>query len=181
MAVSDKSKATTAATTKKVASGTNLKGGLNKNKEKMGGVTESKAIINSSDGNVSQLDKSIVQWVQTVLFYLIFFAIIVAAVSSRLFAIIRFESIIHEFDPWFNFRATKYLVQNSFKEFLNWFDDRTWYPLGRVTGGTLYPGLMTTSAFLWHTLRKLGLPIDIRNICVLFAPAFSAITASIYL
>ena len=21
----------------------------------------------------------------------------------------------------------------------NWFDDRTWYPLGRVVGGTLYP------------------------------------------
>jgi dolichyl-diphosphooligosaccharide--protein glycosyltransferase len=25
-----------------------------------------------------------------------------AAVSSRLFAVIRHESIIHEFDPWFN-------------------------------------------------------------------------------
>ena len=178
MAVSDKSKATTAAAaaaaTKKVASGTNLRSSLNKNREKTGAVTESNSTDNNND---SQLDKSIVQWVQTVLFYLIFLAIIVAAVSSRLFAIIRFESIIHEFDPWFNFRATKYLVQNSFKEFLNWFDDRTWYPLGRVTGGTLYPGLMTTSALLWHTLRKLGLPIDIRNICVLFAPAFSAITA----
>ncbi|CCD24678.1 dolichyl-diphosphooligosaccharide--protein glycosyltransferase subunit STT3 NDAI_0D03640 [Naumovozyma dairenensis CBS 421] len=100
-----------------------------------------------------------------------------AAVSARLFSVIRFESIIHEFDPWFNFRATKYLINNSFYDFLNWFDDRTWYPLGRVTGGTLYPGLMTTSALIWHTLRKIGLPIDIRNICVLFAPAFSGVTA----
>lgn len=100
-----------------------------------------------------------------------------AAISSRLFSVIRFESIIHEFDPWFNFRATKYLVSHSFYEFLNWFDDRTWYPLGRVTGGTLYPGLMATSAAVWHGLRRIGLPIDIRNICVLFAPAFSGITA----
>ncbi|AGO11009.1 AaceriAFR491Wp [[Ashbya] aceris (nom. inval.)] len=100
-----------------------------------------------------------------------------AAISSRLFSVIRFESIIHEFDPWFNFRATQYLVSHSFYEFLNWFDDRTWYPLGRVTGGTLYPGLMTTSALIWHGLRKLGLPVDIRNICVLFAPAFAGLTA----
>ena len=29
--------------------------------------------------------------------------------GSRLFAVIRFESIIHEFDPWFNYRATHHL------------------------------------------------------------------------
>lgn len=107
----------------------------------------------------------------------IFLSLTAAAVSSRLFSVIRFESIIHEFDPWFNFRATKYLVNNGFYKFLNWFDDRTWYPLGRVTGGTLYPGLMATSAAVWHGLRKIGLPIDIRNVCVLFAPAFSGVTA----
>ncbi|KAK5691424.1 oligosaccharyl transferase stt3 subunit [Elasticomyces elasticus] len=48
-----------------------------------------------------------------------------AAVASRLFSVIRFESIIHEFDPWFNFRATKYLVQHGFYPFWDWFDDRT--------------------------------------------------------
>jgi dolichyl-diphosphooligosaccharide--protein glycosyltransferase len=68
-----------------------------------------------------------------------------AAVSSRLFSVIRFESIIHEcqcqrklrivqlentVDPWFNFRATKYLVQNGFYSFWDWFDDRT--PLLRI-------------------------------------------------
>lgn len=109
---------------------------------------------------------------------IIFISIAGASISSRLFSVIRFESIIHEFDPWFNFRATKYLVTHSYYEFLNWFDDRTWYPLGRVTGGTLYPGLMVTSGVIWHTLREwLALPIDIRNICVLLAPAFSGLTA----
>ncbi|GAB1212850.1 hypothetical protein ATERTT37_001999 [Aspergillus terreus] len=88
-----------------------------------------------------------------------------AAVSSRLFSVIRFESIIHEFDPWFNFRATKYLVENGFYSFWDWFDDRTWHPLGRVTGGTLYPGLMVTSGVIYHILRFLTIPVDIRNIC----------------
>ncbi|KAF2151361.1 glycosyltransferase family 66 protein [Myriangium duriaei CBS 260.36] len=100
-----------------------------------------------------------------------------AAVSSRLFSVIRFESIIHEFDPWFNFRATKYLVANGFYKFWDWFDDRTWHPLGRVTGGTLYPGLMVTSGVIYHILRFLTFPVDIRNICVLLAPAFSGLTA----
>nr|OQO18015.1 Dolichyl-diphosphooligosaccharide--protein glycosyltransferase subunit stt3 [Rachicladosporium sp. CCFEE 5018] len=100
-----------------------------------------------------------------------------AAVASRLFSVIRFESIIHEFDPWFNFRATKYLVQHGFYNFWDWFDDRTWHPLGRVTGGTLYPGLMVTSGAIYHALRALAMPIDIRNICVLLAPAFSGLTA----
>merc|ERR1711939_677384 len=100
-----------------------------------------------------------------------------AAVSARLFSVIRFESIIHEFDPWFNFRATKYLVANGFYKFWDWFDDRTWHPLGRVTGGTLYPGLMVTSGVIYHLLRLLAVPVDIRNICVPLAPAFSGLTA----
>lgn len=126
---------------------------------------------------VSHTQKSLLRWIQLLLKCTIFLSITGAAVSSRLFSVIRFESIIHEFDPWFNFRATKYLVNHGFYKFLNWFDDRTWYPLGRVTGGTLYPGLMATSAAVWHGLRKIGLPIDIRNVCVLFAPAFSGVTA----
>ncbi|KAK3059215.1 oligosaccharyl transferase stt3 subunit [Extremus antarcticus] len=108
---------------------------------------------------------------------IILVTIAAAAVASRLFSVIRFESIIHEFDPWFNFRATKYLVNNGFYNFWDWFDDRTWHPLGRVTGGTLYPGLMVTSGIIYHVLRLLSMPIDIRNICVLLAPAFSGLTA----
>lgn len=53
----------------------------------------------------------------------------------------------------------------------------TWHPLGRVTGGTLYPGLMVTSGVIYHILRLLSLPVDIRNICVLLAPGFSGLTA----
>ncbi|GAW12284.1 hypothetical protein ANO14919_016480 [Xylariales sp. No.14919] len=117
------------------------------------------------------------QSTKTLLKVIILAIIAAAAVASRLFSVIRFESIIHEFDPWFNFRATKYLVANGFYQFWDWFDDRTWHPLGRVTGGTLYPGLMVTSGAIYHLLRFLTVPVDIRNICVLLAPAFSGLTA----
>ena len=96
-----------------------------------------------------------------------------ASFSSRLFSVVRYESVIHEFDPWFNYRTTQQLVNNGFYEFLNWFDDLSWYPLGRVVGGTVYPGLMLTSGVIYHALHALHIPIDIRNVCVFLAPFFS--------
>ena len=64
----------------------------------------------------------------------------ISGFMSRLFSVIRFESIIHEFDPWFNYRSTAYMTENGFYNFLNWFDELAWYPLGRIVGGTVYPG-----------------------------------------
>ena len=61
------------------------------------------------------------------------------AFAIRLFSVIKYESVIHEFDPYFNYRVTQYLTKNGFYNMWNWFDDRTWYPLGRVVGGTVYP------------------------------------------
>ncbi|KAF7632801.1 hypothetical protein Mgra_00007790 [Meloidogyne graminicola] len=97
--------------------------------------------------------------------------------ASRLFAIVRFESIIHEFDPWFNYRSTQYMVENGFYNFLNWFDERAWYPLGRIVGGTIYPGLMLTSGSIHYLLSLLNIPVHIRDICVFLAPTFSGLTA----
>lgn len=51
-----------------------------------------------------------------------------------------------------------------------------WYPLGRIIGGTIYPGLMVTSATLYRVLWLLNITIDIRNICVFLAPLFSSFT-----
>lgn len=77
----------------------------------------------------------------------------------------------------FNYRATRMLVKDGFYDFWNWFDDRSWYPLGRVVGGTVYPGLMVTSAIIHNVLHYLNFQVDIRNVCVLLAPMFSGATA----
>uniref|UniRef100_A0A915Q001 dolichyl-diphosphooligosaccharide--protein glycotransferase n=1 Tax=Setaria digitata TaxID=48799 RepID=A0A915Q001_9BILA len=97
--------------------------------------------------------------------------------ASRLFAVIRFESIIHEFDPWFNYRSTHYMVEHGFYNFLNWFDERAWYPLGRIVGGTVYPGLMVTSGAIHYILSVLNISVHIRDVCVFLAPTFSGLTA----
>ncbi|KAG7205198.1 hypothetical protein KM043_018286 [Ampulex compressa] len=100
----------------------------------------------------------------------------VLSFATRLFSVLRFESVIHEFDPYFNYRTTKYLAENGFYSFHNWFDDRVWYPLGRIIGGTIYPGLMITSAALYRLSWLLNITLDIRNICVFLAPLFSSLT-----
>ncbi|XP_026764001.1 dolichyl-diphosphooligosaccharide--protein glycosyltransferase subunit STT3A [Galleria mellonella] len=96
--------------------------------------------------------------------------------ATRLFSVLRFESVIHEFDPYFNYRTTRFLTQEGFYKFHNWFDDRAWYPLGRIIGGTIYPGLMVTSATLYNIMQFLNITIDIRNVCVFLAPFFSSLT-----
>lgn len=44
------------------------------------------------------------------------------------------------FFSYFNYRTTRFLAEEGFYKFHNWFDDRAWYPLGRIIGGTIYPG-----------------------------------------
>lgn len=105
-------------------------------------------------------------------------------------------SSFYDFSRYFNFRTTKFLAREGFYSFHNWFDDRAWYPLGRIIGGTIYPGivlvvcpdvfmewliscasgLMVTSAFLYHVMHFLNITIDIRNVCVFLAPLFSSLT-----
>nr|PNR43372.1 hypothetical protein PHYPA_015752 [Physcomitrium patens] len=107
-------------------------------------------------------------------FATIFVLIGVLAFSIRLFSVIKYESIIHEFDPYFNYRVTQYLTKAGIYEFWNWFDDRTWYPLGRVIGGTVYPGLTLTAGTMWWVAQAINIPLSVETVCVFTAPVFSA-------
>lgn len=69
------------------------------------------------------------------------------------------------------------LVDQGSYKFWNWFDSRSWYPLGRIVGGTVYPGIMTTAAVMYHMLHFIGFKVNIRDVCVLTAPIFSGFTA----
>jgi len=114
-----------------------------------------------------------IAWLKVVILLLIG----ILGFASRLFSIVRFESVIHEFDPWFNYRTTRQLVEHGYYDFVNWFDELSWYPLGRVVGGTVYPGIMVTAAAIHSFLNFLNFPVDIREVCVFLAPLFSAFTA----
>jgi dolichyl-diphosphooligosaccharide--protein glycosyltransferase len=85
--------------------------------------------------------------------------------------------MIHEFDPYFNFRTTQVLVTDGFYAFHNWFDNLVWYPLGRIVGTTVFPGLMATAGLAHWLFNSLNITVNIRNVCVVLSPAFAAFTA----
>lgn len=99
------------------------------------------------------------------------------AAQIRLFSVIKYESVIHEFDPYFNYRISTLLTKDGFYNIWNFFDPYTWYPLGRVVGGTMYPGLIFTAGVIWNILHWLRIPIHIQEVCVFMGPIFSALTS----
>ena len=64
-------------------------------------------------------------------------------------------------------------MRDGLMAFRNWFDVESWYPLGRVVGGTVYPGIMVTAYVEHALLRLLGFPVPIKEICVFMGPVFS--------
>ncbi|KNC76491.1 dolichyl-diphosphooligosaccharide-protein glycosyltransferase subunit STT3B [Sphaeroforma arctica JP610] len=130
-----------------------------------------------SDSGTFQKAVGVLILLQPILKFLILALIFLVAFFVRQFSVVRFESIIHEFDPWFNYRATQYFVEHGWDDFINWFDEFAWYPLGRIVGGTVYPGLMLTSGFIHWVLNGLNMTIHIREVCVFLAPLFSGLTA----
>jgi len=90
------------------------------------------------------------------------------AYEIRLYAINEYGRVIHEFDPYFNYRAAEYLWQHGTSKFFKWFDYMSWYPLGRPVGTTIYPGMQFTT--MW--IKMFVLPDwSINDICC-FVPAW---------
>jgi dolichyl-diphosphooligosaccharide--protein glycosyltransferase len=100
-----------------------------------------------------------------------------------MFAINNYGRVIHEFDPWFNMRATQYLADNGAEKFFKWYDHESWYPLGRPVGTTIYPGMQFTAVYIWKILNmpvwaeKFGLDIamSLNDVCVFIPVWFGAL------
>jgi dolichyl-diphosphooligosaccharide---protein glycosyltransferase len=53
---------------------------------------------------------------------------------------------LNEFDPFFNYRATEYIVENGITNYFEWNDDKSWYPHGRDVSATSQVMLHVTAA-----------------------------------
>jgi len=100
-----------------------------------------------------------------------------SAYRIRLLAIEEYGPVIHEFDPYFNYRATEYLYRNGWKKFVRWFDYKVWYPLGRPVGTTIYPGMQVTAVFLKTYI--IGDKMSVNDICC-YMPAWFGVFASLF-
>ena len=112
------------------------------------------------------------------------------AYRIRLYPVKKYGRIIHEFDPWFHFRATQYLADNGLSKFFHWFDHRSWYPIGRPIGTTIYPGMQMTAVAIWRVLKLdfwrtllrdiFSVRMSLNDVCV-FIPAWFGSLATLAL
>ena len=101
---------------------------------------------------------------------------------------IRWGYYLSEFDPHWQYRFTKYTVDNGFLAWTSWRDPMSWYPHGRDAARTSFPGLPLTAAFFYSIARALGLSIPsmytpnpltadpVFNFCVVFPVIMATLT-----
>eukprot|EP00758_Cryptobia_borreli_P014454 Tbor_TRINITY_DN5923_c1_g1::TRINITY_DN5923_c1_g1_i6::g.19331::m.19331/K07151/STT3; dolichyl-diphosphooligosaccharide--protein glycosyltransferase len=116
--------------------------------------------------------------------YVVTFIAMKEAFDIRTIALKEYGYIIHEFDPWFNYRATQYLAKHGWSKFFSWFDYMSWYPLGRPVGTTIYPGLQIISVLIHKVLKYIGKPyaMTLNRVCCTFpcwGGAFSTLIVSL--
>ena len=85
--------------------------------------------------------------------YLVIIGVLILAFSTSM--LIRsqpaqYGNELNEFDPFFNFRATEYIVENGFVEYFEWHDDKSWYPQGRDVSKSSQAMLHTTAAITYQ-------------------------------
>jgi len=81
---------------------------------------------------------------------------------------------LNEFDPFFNFRATEYIVENGFSEYFQWNDDKSWYTKGgRDVSATSQVMLHSTAAI---TYQIFGGNSSLYDFTILFPAIIGSLT-----
>jgi len=83
---------------------------------------------------------------------------------------------LNEFDPFFNFRATKFIVDNGYVEYFAWHDDKSWYPDGRNVSATSQVMLHITTAALYQSF---GMGQSLYDFTILFPVIIGSLTTNV--
>ena len=108
--------------------------------------------------------------------YLLIIAILVIAFTTAFIMRsypIKYGYYLNEVDPYFNFRATKYLLDNNIDAYLTWHDTMTWYPEGRSIAITSQAGLHILTALLYTVF---GHGISLLDFTIILPVIFSSLT-----
>jgi len=81
-----------------------------------------------------------------------------------------------EFDPFFNYRATEFIVETVLPAYLEWHDDLSWHPYGRDISSTSQVMLHTTAATLYQIF---GMGSSLYAFAIWFPVVISSLTAII--
>ena len=81
---------------------------------------------------------------------------------------------LNEFDPFFNYRATQYIVDNGIDAYFQWDDALSWYPTGRDVSSNSQVVLHLTAA---TTYWIFGGGSDLYDFTILFPVIFGSLSA----
>ncbi|MEM4699350.1 MAG: STT3 domain-containing protein [Candidatus Nezhaarchaeales archaeon] len=116
-----------------------------------------------------------VQRLETVLTITVLCIVFTASLALRLMRLKYGYYLLDEFDPYYQFWMTKFVVDRGWSGFAEWFnwlnDPKFWYPYGRNVIYSSLPGLAFTAAFIHLLISSLGVRIDLMATCALL-PAF---------
>ena len=81
---------------------------------------------------------------------------------------------LNEFDPFFNYRATQYIVDNGIEAYFQWNDDLSWYPHGKNVSQFSQVVLHITAATTYGIFGAGG---NLYDFTILFPVIFGSLTA----
>jgi dolichyl-diphosphooligosaccharide---protein glycosyltransferase len=108
--------------------------------------------------------------------HLLVIAVLALAFSCALimrFYPIKYGYYLNEFDPYFDYRATKFIVDNGLNAYWQWHDTMSWYPEGRDVPGTSQSVLHITAAYLYQVF---GGGMSLMDFTIAFPAIMGALT-----
>jgi len=83
---------------------------------------------------------------------------------------------LSEFDPFFQYQQTQYVVDNGFASWFSWHITNEWYPAGRNVATTSFPGVAFSGAVTYHLARAIGLNVSVMDVTIAFPILAAAAT-----
>ena len=90
---------------------------------------------------------------------------------------IKYGFYLNEFDPFFDFRATEYIVNNGYGPYLEWHDYKSWFPDGREIAETSQSGLHLTAATLY---KIFGMNMSLMDFTIWFPVVIGSASTVLY-
>jgi dolichyl-diphosphooligosaccharide--protein glycosyltransferase len=108
--------------------------------------------------------------------HLLVIAVLALAFTSALimrFYPVKYGFYLNEFDPYFDYRATQFIVDNGLDAYWQWHDTMSWYPEGRDIAATSQSGLHITTAMLYSAF---GGGSDLLDFTIVFPAVIGSLT-----
>lgn len=86
---------------------------------------------------------------------------------------IKYGFYLNEFDPYFDYRAVQFILDNGLDAYWQWHDTMSWYPEGRDIAATSQSGLHVTAAIMYQIF---GAGTPLMDFTIMFPVVIGSLT-----